>query len=51
MSGAILPLPQYALMTWCSAKKHGQLYLYLFTSILDDGPFYLIFIFENIDGV
>jgi hypothetical protein len=29
MNGAIPPLPQYAFMTWCSAKAQGQLYLYL----------------------
>jgi len=29
MSGAILPLPQYAFMVWCLVKAHGQLYLYL----------------------
>jgi len=29
MSGAIPPLPQYALMSWCSVKAQGQLYLYL----------------------
>jgi hypothetical protein len=23
------PLPQYALMAWCSVKAQGQLYLYL----------------------
>jgi hypothetical protein len=34
MSGAIHPLPQYALMAWCSVKAQGQLYLYLFTLIL-----------------
>jgi hypothetical protein len=27
MSGAILPLPQYAFMAWCSVKAQGQLYL------------------------
>jgi hypothetical protein len=27
MSEAILPLPQYASMTWCSAKVQGQVYL------------------------
>jgi hypothetical protein len=26
MSGAILPLPQYAFMAWCSVKVQGQLY-------------------------
>jgi hypothetical protein len=30
MSGAILPLPQYAFMAWCSVKAQGQLYLYIF---------------------
>jgi hypothetical protein len=34
MSGAILPLPQYALMAWCSVEAQGQLYLYL-TSVTD----------------
>jgi hypothetical protein len=29
MSGAIIPLPQYAFMAWCSVKEQGQLYLYL----------------------
>jgi hypothetical protein len=29
MIGAISPLPQYALMAWCSVKARGQLYLYL----------------------
>jgi hypothetical protein len=29
MSGTIPPLPQYALMAWCSVKTQGQLYLYL----------------------
>jgi len=28
MNGAILPLPQYAFMAWCSVKAQGQLYLY-----------------------
>jgi hypothetical protein len=28
MSGAIPPLPQYALMAWWSVKAQGQLYLY-----------------------
>jgi hypothetical protein len=27
MCGAIPPLPQYALMAWCSVKAQGQLYL------------------------
>jgi len=27
MNGAILPLPEYALMVWCSLKAQGQLYL------------------------
>jgi hypothetical protein len=29
MSGAILPLPQYAIMAWCLVKARGELYLYL----------------------
>jgi hypothetical protein len=29
MSGAILPLPQYSFMAWCSVKAQGQLYLYI----------------------
>jgi len=29
MSGSIPPLHQYSLMTWCSVKAQGQLYLYL----------------------
>jgi len=29
MSGAIHPLPQYALMARCSVKAQGQLHLYL----------------------
>jgi hypothetical protein len=29
-SGAMPPLPHYALMAWCSAKAQGQLYLYLY---------------------
>jgi len=29
MSGAICPLPQYAIMVRCSVKEQGQLYLYL----------------------
>jgi hypothetical protein len=28
-SGAVLPLPQYAFMAWCTVKLQGQLYLYL----------------------
>jgi hypothetical protein len=32
MSGAMLSLPQYALMAWCSVKSHGQLYLHLNTT-------------------
>jgi hypothetical protein len=28
MRGAIPPLPQYALMMWCSVKAQGQHYLY-----------------------
>jgi hypothetical protein len=31
--GAILPLPQYAFVAWCSVKAQGQLYLHL-TSVL-----------------
>jgi hypothetical protein len=27
MSGAMPPLPQYALMAWCLVKAQGQLYL------------------------
>jgi hypothetical protein len=27
MRGAILPLPQYAFVAWCSVKAQGQLYL------------------------
>jgi hypothetical protein len=27
MRGAILPLPQYASMAWCSVKAQGQLYV------------------------
>jgi hypothetical protein len=34
MRGAILPLPQYAFMAWCSVKAQGQLYLYLCLSIV-----------------
>jgi hypothetical protein len=31
MSGAILPLPQYAFMAWCSFKKaQGQLHVYFY---------------------
>jgi len=29
MSGAIPPLPQYALIAWCSVKAQGQLHLLL----------------------
>jgi hypothetical protein len=29
MRGDVPPLPQYALMVWCSVKAQGQLYLYL----------------------
>jgi hypothetical protein len=29
MRGALPPLPQYALMAWCSVKAQGQLYLHL----------------------
>jgi len=27
MRGAVPPLPQYAIMAWCSVKSRGQLYL------------------------
>jgi len=30
MSGAIPPLPQYAVLAWCSVKVQGQLYLFTF---------------------
>jgi len=30
MSGAMPPLPHYALMARCSVKAQGQLYLYLY---------------------
>jgi hypothetical protein len=33
MSGAIRPLPQYALMAWCSVKAQGQLYLLVIKNI------------------
>jgi hypothetical protein len=33
MSGAIPPLPQYALMAWCLVKAQGQLYLLPFRNI------------------
>jgi hypothetical protein len=38
MSGAILPLPQYTLMAWCSVmiKAQGQIYLYL-SSLIGTG--------------
>jgi len=29
MSGAILPLPQYAFMVWCSVKKKAYRQLHL----------------------
>jgi hypothetical protein len=32
MRGAILPLPQYAFMAWCSVEAQGQLYFYLYLS-------------------
>jgi hypothetical protein len=35
MSGAILPLTLYAYVGWCSVKAQGQLYLYLFKSLLN----------------
>jgi hypothetical protein len=34
MSGAIPPLPQYAIMAWCSDEAQGQLYPLPFNSIL-----------------
>jgi hypothetical protein len=34
MSGATPPLPQYALMAWCSVKAQGQLYIYLLPTII-----------------
>jgi hypothetical protein len=30
MHGAITPLPQCAIMTWCSIKAQGQLYLLVY---------------------
>jgi hypothetical protein len=30
MSGAILPLPQYAFRAWCSVKAQGKLYSLLY---------------------
>jgi hypothetical protein len=30
MRGTILPLPQYAFMTWCSVKAQGEIYLYFY---------------------
>jgi hypothetical protein len=41
MSGAITPLPQYALMAECSVKAQGQLYLYLGFGILLVQVFFL----------
>jgi hypothetical protein len=34
MSGAILQLPQYASMAWCSVKAQGQIYLYILPLLL-----------------
>jgi hypothetical protein len=34
MSGAVLPLPQYAAMVWCSVKAQGKLYLCIITIII-----------------
>jgi hypothetical protein len=31
IGGAVPPLPQYALMAWCSGGARGQLYLYWHT--------------------
>jgi hypothetical protein len=37
MSGAIPPLPQYAFMAWCSAKKHrDNFYFYLVTEAAEE---------------
>jgi hypothetical protein len=33
MSGAILPIPQYAFMAWCSVKAQGQLYPHLYLTV------------------
>jgi hypothetical protein len=46
MSGAILPLPQFAFMVWCSVKAQGHLYLYLFTLYRTEFP--LIFVGRKI---
>jgi hypothetical protein len=35
MSEAIPPLPQYALMAWCSVKAQGQLYLFYLLHVLN----------------
>jgi hypothetical protein len=32
MSGAIISLPQYAFMAWCSVKRKAQAQLYLYLS-------------------
>jgi hypothetical protein len=41
MSGAILPLPQYVFMAWCSVKAQEQLYFY-FTRYLFFGVSYVL---------
>jgi hypothetical protein len=33
MSGAILPLPQYAFMAWCLVKKHRDNFTFTFYKI------------------
>jgi hypothetical protein len=40
MSGAIPPLPQYALMAWCSftKKSQGQIYLYFLPPLYSVHP-------------
>jgi hypothetical protein len=43
MRGAILSLPQYAFMPWCSVKAQGQLYLYLY--YFDFAVFFFFFFF------
>jgi len=35
MSEATPPLPQYALMAWCSVKAQGQIYLYPYPYLFD----------------
>jgi hypothetical protein len=34
MSGAVPPFPQYTFMAWFSVKAQGQLYFYIYSSIL-----------------